>query len=75
MELVAKLVTVLGTVAVVIGLFWAFSGFIDYLQGRKNKDKNKQDDGLESIIYGGVLAAVSASISAAIIAALNSITF
>lgn len=75
MENVTKLVTILGGVASVVGLFWAFTGFMDYLQGRKNRDKNKQDEGLEAIIYGGVLAAGAASIAAAIVAALGGISF
>lgn len=75
MDLVVKLVTILGAVLVIVGLFWSFAGFIEFLQGRKNKDKNKQDDGLESIIYGAVLASVSGGIAAAIVAQLNAITF
>lgn len=75
MEMVTRIVTVLGTVGVIMGLFWGFSGVMDYFQGRKNRDKQKQDEGLESILYGGVLAAISAGIAASIVAALNAISF
>lgn len=73
--MITKIVTILGGVGVVMGLFWGFSGVMDYFQGRKNRDKQKQDEGLESILYGGVLAAISAGIAASIVAALNALSF
>lgn len=75
MEEVKKLVTILGAIAVVVGLFWGFSGFMDYLQGRKNRDKNKQDEGLEAIIYGAAVSGVSAAIATAISTAITNIKF
>ena len=46
-----------------------------YIQGRKNKDKQRQDDGSDSMINGAYLAVASAGIASAIIAALSQLKF
>ena len=55
--------------------FWIWSGSVDFIQGRKNKDKQRQDDGSDSMTNGVYLAIASAGIAAAIVAALSQIKF
>ncbi|HFI0715102.1 TPA: hypothetical protein ACGO5G_000443 [Streptococcus suis] len=75
MELVTKLITIMGVIFTVSGLIWAFVGFFDFSAGRKNNDPTRQDQGLQSMILGGALAAISAGIAATIISQLGGIAF
>jgi hypothetical protein len=50
-----------------------FTGAQDFFSGRKNDNPNKMDNGIESMVTGGAMAAISATIAAAIIAALSQI--
>lgn len=75
METIVRLVTILGTVGLILGLFWGLFGLINFLQSKKNGDRKGMDDGIESMIYGGVIAIVSPSMAASIVTALQSITF
>ena len=75
METVAKIMAIFGGVAVVVGLIWAFEGFIVFLQSKKNGNNKGMDDGLEGVIYGGIVASVSGGIAAAIISLLGGISF
>ena len=75
MELITKIITGLGTVGTITGLFWIWSGSVDFVQGRKNKDKQRQDDGSDSMTNGTYLALASAGIAAAIVAALSQLSF
>lgn len=75
MDIVTKIVTALGGIGTVVGLIWALLGFITFLQSKKNQDRKGQDDGLESILYGGILTVGAPSIAAGIIAALGQISF
>ena len=75
MEVVTKIITIMGGLVAIGGLGWCFVGAIDFFQGKKNQNAQQTDNGMSSMIYGGGLAAVSASIAAAIVAAINSIQF
>ena len=75
MEILTKVFAGLGGVGTVLGLIWIWNGTIDYIQGRKNKDKQRQDDGSDSMINGAYLAVASAGIASAIIAALSQLKF
>ena len=74
MEVVTKIITVMGALVAIGGLGWAFVGAIEFFQGKKNQNPQQTDNGMAGMVYGG-LAAVSASIAAAIVAAINSIQF
>ena len=73
MEIITKIITGLGALGTVTGLIW--SGAVDFVQGRKNKDKQRQDDGSDSMINGAFLAVASAGIAAAVVAALSQLKF
>lgn len=75
MEIITKIITGLGGVGTVTGLFWIWTGAVDFTQGRKNKDKQRQDDGSDSMTNGVYLAIASAGIATAIVAALSQIKF
>lgn len=74
MDLAVKLVTLLGSLSALSGLFWMFFGVHELFQGRKNKNPTQRDEGQEHIINGFGLAASSASIAAIIVAAIQAIT-
>ena len=75
MEIITKIITGLGVVGTISGLFWIWSGAVDFVQGRKNKDKQRQDDGSDSMINGAFLAVAAAGIAAAVVAALSQLKF
>ncbi|MEG7529465.1 hypothetical protein V5A12_09540 [Streptococcus mitis] len=75
MEIITKIITGLGVVGTITGLIWIWNGAVDYIQGRKNKDKQRQDDGSDSMINGAFLAVASAGIAAAVVASLSQLKF
>jgi len=75
MELIIKIITGLGTLGTVTGLIWIWNGSYDFIQGRKNNDKQRRDDGSDSMTHGTFLAISSAGISATIVAALSLLKF
>ena len=75
MEVIIKIITGLGTVGTISGLIWIWNGAVDFVQGRKNKDKQRQDDGSDSMPNGAFLAVASAGIAAAVVAALSQLKF
>ena len=75
MEVLTKIFAGLGGVGTITGLVWIWNGSIDYIQGRKNKDRQRQDDGADSMINGVYLSVASSGIAATIIAALYLIKF
>ena len=75
MDIITKIITGLGTVGTITGLIWIWNGAVDFVQGRKNKDKQRQDDGSDSMTNGTFLAVASAGIAAAIVATLSQIKF
>ena len=75
MDIITKIITGLGTVGTITGLIWIWNGSVDFIQGRKNKDKQRQDDGADSMTNGTFLAVASAGIASAVVAALSQIKF
>ncbi|MFZ2577229.1 MAG: hypothetical protein WAX22_07080 [Lactococcus hircilactis] len=75
MDILTKLVTVVGGVFAVIGLFSVLTGAMNFFTGRKNGNGNKVDEGVESMVSGGIMAGISAGVTAAIIAAIQNIKF
>ena len=73
MEIITKIITGLGVVGTITGLIWIWNGAVDYIQGRKNKDKQRQDDGSDSMINGAFVA--SAGIAAAVVVSLSQLKF
>lgn len=75
METAARIFTILGAVGGVIGLVWIFTGVWEFLQGRKNRDKNRMDEGMEGIVNGSILGGVSIAIATAIVTAIRNLSF
>lgn len=75
MDVVIKMVGVLGGIIAVRGLFGVMTGFMDYNSGRKNDNGTKVDQGIDSMVSGGVMASITTGITASIIVAIQAITF
>ncbi|WP_017371161.1 hypothetical protein [Lactococcus garvieae] len=75
MDVVIKMVGVVGGIFAVRGLFGVLTGFIDFNSGRKNDNGTKVDQGIDSMVSGGVMTSISASVTAAIIVAMQAIKF
>lgn len=75
MDVIIKLIGVVGSVMVVVGLFWGLLGVWDFFSGQRNNDGNKTEKGITSMVYGGVMAAISGGITTAIINVLQGIQF
>ncbi|MDF7637314.1 hypothetical protein PT274_03425 [Leuconostocaceae bacterium ESL0958] len=75
MDIVAKLIGVIGAVVVVVGLINVLIGLQKWYEGYKNDDPNKQDSGTKSMVLGGVIASISGGVVAGILGALNAIKF
>ncbi|EMF0420788.1 hypothetical protein ACVTYA_13710 [Enterococcus hirae] len=75
MDIAVKMVGILGAVFAIRGLFSVMTGAMDFFSGRKNDNPTKMDSGMEAMITGGTMAAISGGIAAAVIAAMNAINF
>jgi hypothetical protein len=75
MDVVVKMVGVLGGIMTVRGLFGVMTGFMDFNSGRKNDNGTKVDQGIDSMVSGGVMAAIIAGVTASIIVAIQAIKF
>ncbi|BDW47873.1 MULTISPECIES: hypothetical protein [Lactococcus] len=75
MDVVVKMVGVLGGIMTVRGLFGVMTGFMDFNSGRKNDNGTKVDQGIDSMVSGGVMAAITAGVTASIIVAIQAIKF
>lgn len=75
MDVVVKMVGVLGGIITVRGLFGVMTGFMDFNSGRKNDNGTKVDQGIDSMVSGGVMAAITAGVTASIIVAIQAIKF
>ena len=62
MEVVTKIITVMGALVAIGGLGWAFLGAIAFFQGKKNQNAQLTDNGMAGMIYVGGLAAAINSI-------------
>ena len=67
MDIIVKLVTLIGTAGGIAGGFWALIGVWEFFQGRK--------DGLEGIMNGGILGVVVKGVATGIATALSSLSF
>ena len=75
MDVVVKMVGVLGGIMTVRGLFGVMTGVMDFNSGRKNDNGTKVDQGIDSMVSGGVMAAITAGVTASIIVAIQAIKF
>ena len=75
MEIVTKLITVIGSIITVIGLFNVLMGLYTWYRGFKNENPEKIDQGISSMILGGVVGTIAAGITVAVVAALGNIAF
>ncbi|CAK1253596.1 hypothetical protein [Fructobacillus tropaeoli] len=75
MDILIKLVGVVVSVVVVIGLFSILFGFNKFTKGRKSEDTRMTDEGIEGMIWGAATAAIVGGVGAGIIAALSKISF
>ena len=46
MEVVTKIITVMGALVAIGGLGWAFVGAIEFFQGKKNQNAQQTDNGM-----------------------------
>ena len=46
MEVVTKIITVMGALVAIGGLGWAFVGAIEFFQGKKNQNPQQTDNGM-----------------------------
>lgn len=75
MEIVTKLITVIGSIITAIGLVNVLMGLFTWYKGFKNENVEKVDQGINSMILGGVVGTIAASVTVAINAALGNISF
>lgn len=75
MDILVKLMNVLGGILVVQGLFSIVTGVQKYFAGQKNDNAQQMDQGINSMISGGALATITGGIIAAINVALGQIKF
>lgn len=75
MDILIKLVGVVGGIFGVIGLFSVLNGAQNFFSGRKNGNPNKVDEGVESMVSGGIFAGIAGTVTAAIIVAIQNIKF
>ena len=75
MEIVTKLVTTIGSLVAAIGLVTVIMGVYTWYRGFKNENPEKIDQGISSMILGGVMSSISAGVTVAINAALGNISF
>lgn len=75
MEIVTKLITVIGSIITAIGLVNVLMGLFTWYKGFKNENVEKVDQGINSMILGGVVGTIAAGVTVAINAALGNISF
>lgn len=75
MEIVTKLITAIGSIVTVIGLFNVLMGVYTWYRGFKNENAEKIDQGINSMVLGGVIGTIAAGVTVAINAALGNISF
>ena len=75
MEIVTKLITVIGSIITVIGIFNVLMGLYTWYRGFKNENPEKIDQGISSMVLGGVMGTIAAGVTVAINAALGNISF
>lgn len=68
-----KIVTVIGGVIGVLSAISILTGLKDIRSGMSTDDPRKTDKGIESVIIGGVFAAIVAGVVVYVIAQINAI--
>ena len=75
MDILIKLVGILGSIFIVKGLFTVATGLEKFLSAKKNDNPQQMDQGIDAMISGGVLAAISGGLTAGITTVLGQIKF
>lgn len=75
MEMVTKIIGILGIVGSIRGAFVAYSGYEDYFLGKKNENSQQQDKGQAGMLFGAVMMIVSGGIATYIVTQLGGISF
>lgn len=75
MDIVTKIVTVIGGIVGVLAALGIMTGIKDVRSGMATDNPNKTDKGIESIIVGGVFAVITTGVAAYVIAQLGAIKF
>lgn len=75
MEILTKLITVIGSIVTVIGLVNILMGLYTWYRGFKNENPEKIDQGISSMVLGGVMGSIAAGVTVAVVAALGNIAF
>lgn len=75
MDILIKLVGILGAILVARGLFAVVMGVEKFFSAKKNDNPQQMDQGIDAMISGGALAAISGGVTAAIVTALGQIKF
>lgn len=75
MDILIKLVGVIGAIMVAQGLFSIGTGAQKFFAGQKNDNPQQMDQGINAMVTGGAMALISGGVTAAIITALGQIKF
>lgn len=75
MDILIKLVGVIGAIMVVQGVFSIGTGAQKFFAGQKNDNPQQMDQGINAMVTGGAMALISGGVTAAIITALGQIKF
>ena len=75
MDILIKLLQVVGAIMTVQGLWSVVTGVQKYFAGQKNDNPQQMDQGINSMVSGGAMALISGGITAAIVTALGQIKF
>lgn len=75
MDILIKLVGVVGAIMVVQGLFSVGTGAQKFFAGQKNDNPQQMDQGINSMVTGGAMALISGGVATAIVTALGQIKF
>ena len=75
MDILIKLVGVVGAIMTVQGLWSVGTGVQKFFAGQKNDNPQQIDQGINSMVTGGAMALISGGVTASIISALGQIKF
>mgnify|MGYP000900161609 CR=1 FL=1 len=66
MQVATRVIIDMGAVVSAVGLGWLLTGAFDYFAGRKNGNPKMMDQGMTSMISGGVNTVIVAAMNALI---------
>lgn len=75
MEIIKAIIGGIAAMNAVGGLMDAYSGWNQYIDGKKNEVAQQQDRGRDAMLYGALKVAGSAAVGTAIIVAIDAIKF